>query len=69
MPARWVDLLLRINYVLDDADIHLSDGERNLFYAHLLATSTRRESCRTPPPARHPIPGSTSTPMRDVTGD
>lgn len=69
MPARWIDLLLRINHVIDDADADLSESERNLFFAHLFATATQRENRRVPAPCQHPIPGPVSHEHRSVAGD
>lgn len=69
MPTRWVDLLLRINYVIDDADDKLSEGERNLFFAHLLATATRRQTQPRVIPIGHPMPGFRTDDCRDPSGE
>lgn len=69
MPARWVDLLIRINYVLDDADARLIEGERNLFYSHLLATAHRRYEHPEHKQQDHPIPGRVPQDLRNPAGD
>lgn len=69
MAARWVDLLLRLNYTLDQADADLTDADRNIFYTHLLGTATRRREHRMPFPIEHPRPGPTTPGYRDPSGD
>lgn len=69
MAARWVDLLLRVNYTLDQADADLTDVERSLFYAHLLGTATRRQAHRAPMYLDHPLPSGEPLHSRDPTGD
>ncbi|MBA7647293.1 hypothetical protein ES703_55065 [subsurface metagenome] len=69
MAARWVDLLLRFEYTLDQADADLDDAERNLFYSHVQGIATRRAVLRRPLPAEHPLPAGDPLHARDPTGD
>lgn len=69
MAARWVDLLIRINYILDQADAALSDADRIMFFTHAIATATRRQARRMPFPVEHPQPGGASPAYRDPTGE
>lgn len=69
MPARWVDLLLRINDTLDQADADLHDGDRDIFYTHVIATATRRQPYRMPLPIEHPLPQGEPLNYRDPTGE
>lgn len=69
MPARWVDLLLRINHTLDQADAALDDGDRNVFYTHVIANATRRQPQRIPRPLEHPLPQGPPLSYRDPTGE
>lgn len=69
MAARWVDLLLRVEHALDQADADLSDADRNMFYSHVQGTATRRAPQRRALPVEHPLPGHATDHYRDPTGD
>ena len=69
MPARWVDLLLDFNYVLDRADRDLDDADRAMFYSHVQATATRRVKPHLSLRSPHPLPAGDPLHARDPTGD
>lgn len=69
MPAGWVELLLRIDVTLDDADSRLSDADRAMFYTHVLATATRRQHKRACMAIEHPLPSGEPLHARNPSGD
>lgn len=69
MAARWVDLLLRIHYTLDQADYDLSDADRAVFYTHVQGTAQRRAAQRRLLPCEHPLPSGEPLDARDPSGD
>jgi hypothetical protein len=69
MPARWVELALRIHAVIDDADRDLDDRVRQLFIEQAYRIIIQRRKRRPTPTLRHPKPSSLSPPARDPTGD
>lgn len=69
MPARWIELLLRIEATLDSVDADLSDADRNTFYVHAIATATRRQTRPPDIPVRPSPPGDRPHSYRDPTGE
>lgn len=69
MPARWVELLLDLNYVLDQADRDLHDADRAIFYSHVQGTATRRADPRLTLQRQHPLPNGDPLHVRDPSGE
>lgn len=56
MAARWIDLLHRLEFVLDDAARDLDPADYDQFYAHAIQRVITRRKQPSPPPLRHPRP-------------
>lgn len=69
MPARWLDLLMRINHTFDQADTDLSREDRNAFYTHVLGSATRHQSKHPPLRLEHPMPTGSPLYSRDPAGE
>lgn len=69
MPARWVELALRIHGVIDDADHDLDDQDRRMFYDQTYRIVIARRHRRPAPELRHPHPQPMPDAVRDPTGD
>lgn len=68
MPTRWIDLMLRIDAVLDQVDETLADYDRTAFYQRVIRTLVQRRHNRKPRHYQHPQPGPRHPAIRDVTG-
>jgi hypothetical protein len=69
MPTPWVQLLLNVEAVFDDADADLDDNDRAIFYVHVLANATQRREHPDVVHGHHPQPGPADPDYRDPTGD
>jgi len=69
MPARWVELALRIDATLDDADQDLNASERQMFLDKAYQFIVTRRAQPPFPVYSHPIPTSTASDYRDPSGE
>jgi hypothetical protein len=69
MPAHWVNLLLRIEAVLDQAHDQLSQADHGIFIESAIRNVIRRRRNPANRPLNHPAPSSTPAPVRDPTGE
>ena len=69
MPARWVELLIRIQATADDATRTLAPGDLTMFNDALYSYCLRRRLARSPLVLHHPLPNGDPLHARDPTGD
>lgn len=69
MPARWVELLIRIQATADDATRTLAPGDLTMFDDALYSWSLRRTLARKRPACEHPLPSGQPLHTRNPTGE
>lgn len=69
MPAQWINLLIRVNNVLDIADKNLCDADRDAFIARAAQAVLSRRHKRLWPLGLHPLPQGQPLHSRDPTGE
>jgi len=69
MPARWVELLIRIQATADDATRTLAPGDLTMFDDALYSYCLRRTLARNRPACDHPLPTGDPLHSRDPTAE
>lgn len=69
MPARWVDLLQRLEHTLDQARDELSRADRECFMDAATRALIIRRTELAPLSVQHPLPFGEPVQARDPTGD